>query len=51
MLYKHIQEYDQNHYALFDRGENIFTKETLLAIGDAFEKNIVENQEKDRGES
>ena len=38
----------ENHYALFERGQNIMTKETLLAIGDAFEKDIVHNQRQDK---
>jgi NADH-quinone oxidoreductase subunit I len=40
----------ENHYALFDRGQNIFTKETLLAIGDAFEQDIVRDQKQKRDE-
>lgn len=36
----------ENHYHIADRGDNIMTKETLLAVGDKYEKLI----EKDRAE-
>ena len=40
----------ENHYALFERGDNIMTKETLLAIGDAFEKDIARDRQKEKDE-
>ncbi len=40
---------DEMHYALYNRGENIFTKEKLLMIGDLYESKIAEHREIDRG--
>tara|TARA_Y200000002_G_scaffold383071_1_gene403003 strand:+ start:20140 stop:20682 length:543 start_codon:yes stop_codon:yes gene_type:complete len=36
------------HYTMNARGENIFTKDKLLAIGDAYEKKIAEDREQDK---
>lgn len=30
----------ESHYTIYERGDNIFTKEKLLAVGDLFEKDI-----------
>ncbi len=30
----------ESHYTIYERGDNIFTKEKLLAVGDLFEKQI-----------
>lgn len=38
---------DLSNYAIDERGENIFTKEKLLAIGDEYEKSIAANRAKD----
>lgn len=42
-----IVETDIMHYHFENRGENIMTKEKLLAIGDEYEKQIASNQAKD----
>lgn len=39
---------DEMHYALHERGENIFTKEKLLMIGDLYEKKIAKHREQDK---
>lgn len=39
---------DEMHYALHERGENIFTKEKLLMIGDMYEKKIAKHREQDK---
>ena len=36
------------HYHISERGQNIFTKEKLLAIGDIYEKQIASNLEQDK---
>lgn len=36
------------HYSISERGQNILTKEKLLAIGDIYEKQIAENLEIDK---
>lgn len=36
------------HYTMTARGENIMTKEKLLAIGDAYEQRIAHNLEQDK---
>ena len=38
---------DEMHYHISDRGENIFTKEKLLKIGDIYEQRISGNLTKD----
>ncbi len=38
---------DESHYHLENRGENIFTKEKLLAIGDRYEAKIAANHQID----
>ena len=35
------------HYHFENRGENIMTKEKLLAIGDSYEKQIAKDREED----
>jgi NADH-quinone oxidoreductase subunit I len=35
------------HYAMMDRGQNIFTKEKLLAIGDLYEQQIAADRAED----
>lgn len=42
-----IVETNIQHYHFENRGENIMTKEKLLAIGDEYEKQIAENREAD----
>ncbi|MFN3234627.1 MAG: NADH-quinone oxidoreductase subunit NuoI [Gammaproteobacteria bacterium] len=42
-----IVETHLSHYHFEERGENILTKEKLLAIGDMYEKEIAENRQKD----
>lgn len=37
----------ESHYHLENRGENIFTKEKLLAIGDMYENKIAQDREED----
>lgn len=34
----------EQHYAIYNRGENILTKEKLLMIGDIYEKKIAEDR-------
>jgi NADH-quinone oxidoreductase subunit I len=36
------------HYVMYQRGQNILTKEKLLAIGDTFEEKIAQDREEDR---
>ncbi len=40
-----IVETDQIHYAFTTKGSHILNKETLLAIGDLYEKDIAKNRE------
>ncbi len=40
---------NMSDYHIEDRGENIFTKEKLLAIGDKFESQIAKDREDDSG--
>lgn len=35
------------HYGIYERGENIFTKDKLLQIGDIYEQQIAEDRETD----
>lgn len=39
---------DESHYHVEHRGDNIFTKEKLLMIGDRYEKRIADNLQRDR---
>ena len=39
----------KSDYIIHGRGDNIFPKDKLLAIGDLFEKNIAIDREEDRG--
>lgn len=43
-----IVETDLSHYAFEKRGENIMTKQKLLAIGDQYEKTIAKNRQLDQ---
>lgn len=43
-----IVETDLMHYAFENRGENIMTKQKLLAIGDQYEKTIAKNRQLDQ---
>lgn len=43
-----IVETDLMHYAFEKRGENIMTKQKLLAIGDQYEKTIAKNRQWDQ---
>lgn len=38
---------DLSNYSIDERGENIFTKDKLLAIGDEYEQQIAANREED----
>lgn len=42
-----IVETNMEHYAIFNRGENILDKQTLLAIGDKYETQIAMDKEAD----
>jgi NADH-quinone oxidoreductase subunit I len=39
---------DESHYHVKHRGDNIFTKEKLLMIGDRYEQQIAKNLEQDK---
>ena len=39
---------NEMHYSIHKRGDNILTKEKLLAIGDIYEKQIAKDREKDK---
>ena len=43
-----IVETDLMHYAFQNRGENIMTKQKLLAVGERYEKSIAKNRQLDQ---
>ena len=43
-----IVETDMMHYHFENRGENIMTKQKLLAVGDQYEKSIAKNRQQDQ---
>lgn len=43
-----IVETDMMHYHFEKRGENIMTKQKLLAVGDEYEKSIAQNRQQDQ---